>query len=123
MFESLDLFRSSALLMRHAGERQALAAVNIANADTPGFRARSLPSFAEAAEGLGLRTTRQAHLGGGAAPQPRAFDSPGEASPNGNTVSIEAEMFASVQAAREHNQAIALWRHSLSVLRATLGRS
>ncbi len=124
MFESLDLFRTSAALMRHGAARQALSAVNVANADTPGYRARALPAFAETLRGApSLRATRPGHLGRDAAsPGARAFDAPGEAAPNGNTVSLEAEMFASAQASREHNQALAVWRHALTVLRGSLGR-
>lgn len=122
MYESLDLFRTSAALARHAGQRQALAASNAANADTPGFRAQALPSFADAVEGTALRATRPGHLGLGALPSARPFDAPSEAAPNGNTVSLEAEMFASVKAAREHSRALSVWRHALGVLRSSLGR-
>lgn len=122
MYESLDLFRLSSALARHAGQRQAVAAVNVANADTPGFRAQALPSFADTLDGQGLRTTRPAHIGAGSAPAARPFAAEGEAAPNGNTVSLEAEMFASVEAAREHSRALAVWRHAMTVLRSSLGR-
>ena len=122
MFESLDLFRTSAALMRHGAARQALSAVNVANADTPGYRAQALPAFADTLGAApALRATRPGHSGRGA-PAARAFDAPGESAPNGNTVSLEAEMFASVQASREHGQALAVWRHALTVLRGSLGR-
>ena len=122
MHESLDLFRASSALARNAGQRQALAAVNVANADTPGYRAQALAPFSETYGGEGLRTTRPGHVGGLGTTDARPTDEPGEASPNGNTVSIEAEMFASVQATRDHNQALAVWRHAISVLRTSLGR-
>lgn len=122
MYESLDLFRASAALARHAGQRQALAAVNVANADTPGFRAQTLPPFSETYESRGMRSTRPGHLGGALAEAAHPFDAPGEASPNGNTVSIETEMFASAEAARDHGRALAVWRHAVTVLRASLGR-
>lgn len=124
MFESLDLFRTSAAMARHAGQRQAAAAINVANADTPGFRAQGLEPFAASFEAEGMRATRPGHLGA-AAPgegEPRLRDAGGEASPNGNTVSVEAEMLASVEATRQHNQALAVWRHGLTVLRTSLGR-
>jgi flagellar basal-body rod protein FlgB len=109
--------------MRHGAARQALSAVNVANADTPGYRAQALPAFADTLGGApALRVTRPGHLGQVAAPAARAFDAPGESAPNGNTVSLEAEMFASVQASREHGQALAVWRHALTVLRGSLGR-
>lgn len=122
MYETLDLFRTSAALARHAGQRQALAAVNVANADTPGFRAKALPSFADAVDAQPARATRPGHVGGLAMRAARPFDHPGEAAPNGNTVSVEAEMFASVEASREHSRALAVWRHAMTVLRTSLGR-
>ncbi len=121
MYESLDLFRTSAALARHAGQRQALAAIDVANADTPGFRAQSLPDFAETVGApAALRRTRPGHLGGLEGAAARPVDSGGEASPNGNTVSLEAEMYASARASREHNQALAVWRHTTTVLRAAI---
>lgn len=122
MYESLDLFRASSALARHAGQRQALAAVNVANSDTPGYRAQTLPPFAETYEGQALRTTRPGHLGGSEARTARSIAASGEASPNGNTVSIESEMFASAEAARDHGRALSVWRHSITVLRTSLGR-
>lgn len=125
MFESLELFRTAGALMRHAAARQAQAAINVAQADTPGYRARMLPSFAETLAEGPLRATRPGHFGAAsdpaAASRIRAVDAGGEAAPNGNTVSLEREMFAAVQASREHNQALAVWRHAVTVLRASLG--
>jgi len=121
MYESLDVYRTSAALARHAGQRQALAAIDVANADTPGFRARSLPPFAETLDGAPpMQRTRPGHLGGLDAPAARPVDAGGEASPNGNTVSLEAEIYASAQASREHGQALAIWRHTTQVLRTVI---
>lgn len=122
MYESLDLFRASSALARHAGQRQALAAINVANADTPGYRAQMLAPFSATYEAGGLRTTRPGHMGGLGSQMARPLDEPGEASPNGNTVSLEAEMFASAEAARDHGRALAVWRHAITVLRTSLGR-
>jgi flagellar basal-body rod protein FlgB len=46
-----------------------------------------------------------------------------EQSPNGNSVSLEEEMVAAVDASREHNRALAVYRHGMTVLRTALGRS
>ena len=47
MFSNLTVFKTAHAMAVHAGARQALIAQNVANADTPGYRARDLPSFAE----------------------------------------------------------------------------
>lgn len=50
----------------HAAQRQKIVARNIANADTPGFKAKDLKSFADSYRGMGspigLRSTRPEHV-------------------------------------------------------------
>lgn len=123
MFDSLDLFRTADAMARHAGARQAVVARNMANADTPGYRARRIAPFAEAVEtGQPLRATRAGHSPGTIAPgRPRPAIE--EAAPNGNSVSLEREMLAGIEAEREHSRALAIYRHGLTVLRTALGRA
>ena len=42
MFDRIETLRMASSLTAHAAERQKLIAQNVANADTPGFRARDL---------------------------------------------------------------------------------
>jgi flagellar basal-body rod protein FlgB len=108
MMTDLRIFAVASAMARHAASRQALTAQNIANADTPGYRARDLAPFdAAMAE---------------SAPA-RMIETPGEPSPNGNTVSLEAEMLRSASAARDHDIAVTLYSKSLNLLRAALGRA
>lgn len=125
MYQNLTLIRTAAAMAEHAGARQAVVAANIANADTPGYRAMALPPFAAALRDGGpqLARTRPGHLGAspmatGAEPAPGRA----EPAPNGNSVSIEREMLASVESLREHSRALAIWRHSIGVIRTSLGR-
>lgn len=125
MYEDLTLIRTSSSLAQHAGARQAIVAANIANADTPGYRAMALPAFAAALRegGAALARTRPGHLGASPlASRAETVESMSEAEPNGNNVSIEQEMLASVEAMREHSRALAIWRHSIGVIRTSLGR-
>ncbi|MCR8549504.1 FlgB family protein [Salipiger sp. P9] len=125
MFQNLDVFRTAMAMARHAGMQQALSAQNIANADTPGYRALEIPDFAATLRDplLGQRATRETHLNGrGAGALPEAFERRGSVDPNGNTVSIEAEMVTAVDAARAHNRALSIYRSNLTLLRASLGR-
>jgi flagellar basal-body rod protein FlgB len=124
MFDSLDIFRMSSAMARHAAARQAVVASNIANADTPGYRARAVPDFASVwNEGQdAMRATRPGHLVQTGGLSARAAPRDTEASPNGNTVSIEQEMLAGVEAQREHSRALAIWRHATGLLRTSLGR-
>ena len=110
----------------HAAARQGLIAQNVAHADTPGYRPRDLPSFAETFRGTGglaMQRTRPGHLGvreGPAALRPVAV--PGATSPNGNGVSIEREMMRAAEVRQAHDLALAI-RSSLSgAIRTALGR-
>jgi flagellar basal-body rod protein FlgB len=131
MFENLDIFKISSAMAVHAGKMQAVAAENVANSDTPEFKARTLTPFAEtysrdvARIGVqSLRATREQHLHGtveGALGDP-VVDKTGIASPNGNTVSLENEMLKSLNAKRQHDRALAIYKSSMTVLRTTLSR-
>lgn len=124
MHDTLNLVRLAGAMARHAGSRQAVVAQNIAHADTPGYRARMVPSFRDSvalAPDGGLRRTRAGHMAappGG--PEARPRERPGPVSPNGNSVSLETEMLAAVEAGREHKRALTIYRHTLDVLRLSI---
>ena len=127
MFQSLDVFQTAYDMARHAGQRQAVTARNIANADTPGFRAQVIDSFADTYRGnepTALRSTRAGHIGGTQAgvATARVQMADTEPSPNGNSVSLEEEMLRGVEIQREHNRALAIYKHGLDVLRMSIGR-
>jgi|SRR6056297_3377601 len=126
MFENLDIFRMSSAMAHHAGTRQALIAQNMANADTPGYAARDLEPFQAYLEtnhnDFSPRATRSSHLHGASASQPYdpTIRNEGETDPNGNSVSIEAEMVKAIEVKRQHNRALAIYKHSLTVLRSAV---
>ncbi len=126
MFEKLGILSMAQAMAKHAATRQAVIAENVANADTPGYRARDLASFSEAfradATG-GLRATRAAHAfaPGTAQTAPAAATAyrPDAASPNGNNVSLEQEIFASAEAKSDHDRALAIYRSAMNILRTS----
>lgn len=124
MFETLDVFRLSSAMAKHAGQKQALAAQNVANADTPGYRARDIPDFRTlylpTADAGAQRATRARHLNGvpGASGMVAPVEIKQGATPNGNQVSLEAEMLKSVDAKRQHDRALAIYKHAMTVLRS-----
>lgn len=126
MFGNLNVFKMSHAMAVHAGRAQATAAQNVANADTPGYVARELPSFASAYRPdptAQQRATRQRHLNGhadGPTIPPRHLRQ--EASPNGNNVSLETEMMQAATALREHDRALAIYKSGLAILRNAVGR-
>lgn len=77
--------------------RQALVASNVANASTPGYRARDLPAFSSLLDAsvISMTTTNAAHMT--ATPgEPGAIRSiestPTDATLSGNTVNLEQQM-------------------------------
>jgi flagellar basal-body rod protein FlgB len=124
MFEKLELTRMAQSLAAHAGARMGVVARNVANADTPGYKAQDVQDFASVYEGqdLAMKVTRPGHLGGAsliAAGQ--TLTAGGSESPNGNSVSLEKEMVKSVEARQEHEMALAIYRATSEVIRTSLG--
>ncbi|MHA3914349.1 FlgB family protein [Halovulum sp. GXIMD14793] len=126
---NLEILRVARGLASHAADRQGLIAENIANADTPGYKARDLASFSEAYQGDGpgrlqLKATRLGHLQPDYTPHNAAVEVDsvfGAESPNGNTVSLEDQMMRSVAVRHQHELALGVYRKSLDILRISLG--
>jgi flagellar basal-body rod protein FlgB len=129
MFEKLAVFQGAYAMARHAGARQAVVAQNMANADTPGYRARDITPFSElvtqGGTGFAPRRTREGHLleqGDSVDASARTAPEGGPANPNGNSVSLEAEMLKAVDVKRQHDRALAIYKSSLGILRTSLGK-
>lgn len=126
MFEKLELTRMAQSLAAHSGSRMAVIAENVANADTPGYKAKDLPAFAEVfgAGEVPMRSSRAGHLTSiSSAAMPVAVRAGGHEAPNGNSVSLEGEMVKSVEARQNHDMALAIYRATSDVIRASLGRN
>lgn len=128
MFEKLEVLQMAQSMARQAALRQGAVAENIANADTPGYRARDVAAFSETYETQlrsPMRATRPGHLGGGGSYRVEVGEDAAAqtTSPDGNSVSLEEEMVKAVEVKRNHDLALAVYKSSLNVLRASLGRS
>lgn len=131
MFGKLEVFKMSHAMAVHAGQKQAVTAQNVANSDTPEYKARDVVPFSttyEDAKGSAAwasqKSTRSTHLNGSAAgelPEP-VMDKSGEGAPNGNTVSLETEMLKSLDAKRQHDRALAIYKSSMGILRTSFSR-
>lgn len=127
MFGQIDSMRMARELGAHAALRQRVIAANVANADTPGYRAQDLRDFAQTyrdGPAIGLRTTRPDHVSAGdwGSVQGARIDAGGEPAPNGNTVSIEEELVRAADARREFDLSLSVFQSGMIMLRTAIGR-
>ena len=110
-------------LVAHSAARTSHIARNVANADTPGYRAKGLPRFAEEMDrGLTMRATRPGHIQPDAAPgNIRPIERGGELSPNGNDVSLESEMMEAASARQSHEMAVSVYSSVRGMISSALG--
>lgn len=124
MFEIPDVMRVAQSMARHAAARQGVIAGNIAQADTPGYRARDLARFGDSYQAASAMTaTRSGHLDRGADIVAAQVDRGAPSfAPNGNTVSLEREMMRAAETRHSHELALAIYASARTVLRTALGR-
>ncbi len=128
---NIPLFKAMMSRMSWLTERQQVLAQNVANADTPNFKARDLKplSFRDVLSGstgtLTLAATQANHLAapGGAGAFRPVVDRSAETSPSGNGVSIEDQMLKVSGTANEFQLMTNLYRRHVAMLKTALGRS
>lgn len=110
------------------GARQSVLARNVANADTPGFKARDVKPFADVLKsGLGDGAvapvrTNALHLSGTAPGSAAGSILQGETSPDGNSVSLDEQMVKVAQTDNDHELVTAVYTRYLGMFRMALGR-
>jgi len=110
--------------------RQSVTALNIANANTPGYVSQDLKPFAfDAAVKANLpapKATHSAHVvaAPGAALAQRADEDrhPYELAPDGNAVVLEEQMIRAAESAMEHSTMTMLYQKQLNLFKIALGR-
>lgn len=119
--------------MEWAQERQRVLAENVANADTPNYRARDLvaPKFdaqgVASASGLtpvALLRTQAGHLGGDGfgASGVQTTTAGYEQRPAGNAVNIEEEMMKVAANQMDYQAVTALYTRSVNLIKTALGK-
>ncbi|KUJ77689.1 FlgB family protein [Ruegeria profundi] len=128
MFYDLNVFKTAYAMATHAGQRQAVIARNMANADTPGYQPHDIEAFQKTFESSGRRVemtaTRDGHLNGTTETLPWSeYEVTPSGDPRANGVSVEEEMFKAIEVKRQHDRALAIYKSSMNVLRSSLGRT
>jgi flagellar basal-body rod protein FlgB len=135
MLSGIDLFQVAGDRMRYLTERQTLIARNIANADTPGYKAQDLAPFTPASASGGtaatgvspvvLAQTNPVHLqlepDAAESQQPVATQADyGGEKPTGNTVSVEEQMIKSADVSNAFAMASAVYAKSISIMKTAV---
>jgi flagellar basal-body rod protein FlgB len=133
MLSGIDLFRVAGDRMLYLEQRQTVIARNIANADTPDYKAKDLAPFSPGttasasstqASALTLVETNPAHLQMPPDPNADQQQVPGGAAygekPNGNTVSVEEQMVKQADVANQFALASAAYAKSVSILKLAI---
>ena len=129
----IPIFSMLRTRMQWAQERQRVLAENIANADTPNYRARDLvpPQFDDegiaasaSAMPVALRRTQPGHLGGSGSSQSdfRSAHAAYESGPGGNAVNLEEEMMKVAANQMDYQTTTALYTRNVNLLKTALGK-
>jgi flagellar basal-body rod protein FlgB len=112
-------------LARHSAVRHRLVAENVANADTPGYRAQDVTPFDQLVPAeFDPRATRPGHLTGQQVQRLTVINDSvfGAESPNGNDVSLTDQVARATQTMGNHDKAVTVYKKTLDILRLGLGR-
>lgn len=138
LFNELPMLSMMTKKLTWLSRRTEVLAQNIANADTPGFKARDVKQVdfgklvAKEQGALAIsnvpRATNAAHLKGTITPQASQFAderSPDlyDASFDGNTVAAEQQLMKLGETQAAHQMTLNLYRKHLSMLRIAIGRN
>jgi flagellar basal-body rod protein FlgB len=122
--DDLAILRMASGVARHSATRHRIISDNVANADTPGYRARDIEPFQAAYErAQPMLATREGHLAGG---DRRTFAAREETamsamSPNGNDVALADQMVRATKAMGAHDRATTVYKKTMDILRNALG--
>jgi flagellar basal-body rod protein FlgB len=116
--------------MQYLAERQQVLAQNVANADTPNYRARDVkaPTFSDlvgsSTSRLALVGTQPNHLAGGAGQGAfrQQVDQSAELSPSGNSVVLEDQMLKVSGTATDYQVTTSLYKQHIAMLKTVLAR-
>lgn len=123
----IGLFALAERRLAWAEQRQAVLAANIANANSPSYKARDLQPFADTVSqfaGLQPVRTQPGHLGGTTGDDVRMVVPPATArSPDGNTVSLDEQL--TKVADTENTQALVttLYKKYMAMFGQALGKA
>lgn len=125
MFEKMGITKMAQALASHSAARIGVISRNIANADTPKFKAHDIKGFSDvynSAPSLGMRFSRTSHFTESFLPASDLTASPDSESPNGNDVSLDIQMLKASETKQNHGMALAIYKSASTLIQTSLGR-
>ena len=127
----LTLFKIMNGRMKHLGARQSVIAENIANANTPNYKAKDIQgqSFQEMVASSGakvpMKTTNAGHIStgsSGAASMQGIVKSQNtyETSPDGNNVVLEEQLLKQMEVAKSYKHVTSIYKKHLGMIRMAI---
>ncbi|NNU17406.1 flagellar basal body rod protein FlgB [Parvularcula sp. ZS-1/3] len=126
MIDGISLFTTMTNKMDYLTTRHTLLAQNVANADTPGYKAQDLKNFTEALRTVkpaGMLATHGRHmiaeLGNTTFREDNAVGG-WETAPSGNQVTLEEQMINAADNARDYQLSTQLMKKHVGMMKAVL---
>jgi flagellar basal-body rod protein FlgB len=124
----IGLFDLAEKRLTWTAQRQAVLAGNIANANTPGFRARDVTSFADVLAGTGTMAPVQTQPGHLAGTVPTGVASVASQRPavralDGNAVAIDEQLTKVADTETTQSLVTSIWKKYVGMFNTALGKS
>lgn len=121
----IGLFQLAERRLAWAGQRQAVLAQNVANANTPGYQPRDVAPFAAILGAVqpGLAATDPGHIQPAAGAAETRHARPRERAPDGNAVSLEDQLMKVADTSSTQEMVANLYRKYHGMFRTALGRA
>lgn len=121
----IPLFETAARRLEWTEQRQGVLARNIANVATPGYEPRDIRPFADTlkrAGGVAPVRTEPGHMAGLLDPDPVVKDRAHERAPDGNAVSLDAQLIKVADTETAQNLAATIYKRYMTLFGIALGR-
>ncbi|MDE3060117.1 MAG: flagellar basal body rod protein FlgB [Pseudomonadota bacterium] len=131
-YSGIPLFSIMKAKLEYMSERQSVLAQNVANADTPGYKAVDIPEpdfgkmVSAAGQGLPMAVTSPGHISTSASAinvQVEKRKSTYELNPDGNNVSVEEEMAKIGQNQMEYQKVLGMYGKMITLFKTAIGNT
>lgn len=116
---NISILQTASALAKYSERRHRIIAENIANSDTPNYKAQDIKPFSAIYEQAQSKSNSLAELINSAEINPINSTT----DPNGNSVSLEEQMFAASKTVGDHDMAILVYRKTLDLMKLAIGKN